>query len=282
MNNEISKLSTLAKSINERHLACEDAARSTIEHARDAGDALIEAKAQVPHGEWISWLSENVECSKRSAQAYMRVANQWDRLPSNAQSTAHLTLNEGLKLLADEPMPTVNEDLIPPDGYATICETETDAGTVEVLISPGVEGYYFLTIKGPFDRETSALTPTRYNKRPFIAYVIRRTVERWIPEGVDFDDLEWGLQEWGEDDWGTNSTTHICETPEFDDVLTDVEAERLKSLTADVHASMQQIIDSASAAAELTGESVEDVLTEHLSDNPAILEMVMHKLKLPA
>jgi|GEM_PF-2842633 hypothetical protein len=46
---------------------------------------------------------------------------------------------------------------------------------------------------------------------------------------------------------------------------------------------MQQMIESATAAAELTGESVDDVLNEHLKDDPAILEMVKHKMtKLPA
>lgn len=40
----------------------------------EIGRRLIEAKKQVPHGEWTSWLEEKVQFSTRSAQRFMRLA----------------------------------------------------------------------------------------------------------------------------------------------------------------------------------------------------------------
>ena len=49
-------LNTLADRINESHSFFEDAAREALSHAKDAGDALIEAKSQLPHGQFLPWL----------------------------------------------------------------------------------------------------------------------------------------------------------------------------------------------------------------------------------
>jgi hypothetical protein len=45
------------------------------------GELLCEAKAnkaQIPHGEWVKWLSGKFSLSERSAQKYMR-AYKWSR-----------------------------------------------------------------------------------------------------------------------------------------------------------------------------------------------------------
>jgi hypothetical protein len=36
---------------------------------------LLEAKAQLKHGEWLPWLSENFDLTRRTASTYMRLAN---------------------------------------------------------------------------------------------------------------------------------------------------------------------------------------------------------------
>jgi hypothetical protein len=48
--------------------------RQTLDEAREIGGLLIEAKAQVSHGEWLPWLAENVAISERTAQEWMRLA----------------------------------------------------------------------------------------------------------------------------------------------------------------------------------------------------------------
>jgi len=91
------QLSDLARLINEAHASALTSARTTLEHARQVGTLLVEAKAAVGHGKWLPWLSENVAFSVRSAQQYMDIAGRWHEIP-NAQSVAHLT--EATELLA--------------------------------------------------------------------------------------------------------------------------------------------------------------------------------------
>ena len=45
-----------------------------LEHYRRAGELLIEAKEQVPHGSWSRWLNKNFELSQPTALRYMRLA----------------------------------------------------------------------------------------------------------------------------------------------------------------------------------------------------------------
>ena len=68
----------------------------------DAGNAIIgigqrlnEAKELLPHGEWLPWLSDQVEFSERTAQDFMRLAREW----SNPQTLADLGKSKALKLL---------------------------------------------------------------------------------------------------------------------------------------------------------------------------------------
>ena len=42
-----------------------------LEHYRQAGEMLIEAKDQVPHGSWARWLTKNFELSHKQASRYM-------------------------------------------------------------------------------------------------------------------------------------------------------------------------------------------------------------------
>ena len=60
------------------------------------GQRLIEAKSLLAHGEWLPWLTEQVEFSERSAQNFMRLAREW----SNPQTLADLGAAKALVLLA--------------------------------------------------------------------------------------------------------------------------------------------------------------------------------------
>lgn len=62
----------------------------------EIGARLIEAKSLLSHGEWLTWLSEKVEFSERSAQNYMRLAREW----SNPQALADLGAAKALALLS--------------------------------------------------------------------------------------------------------------------------------------------------------------------------------------
>ena len=87
------ELTKLAKQINAEHVEAE----AGLEHARDAGLLLIEAKEKCGHGKWLPWIEENLRFSEHTARCYVLFA-QKDEL-SNRQATADLTLEYGLCVL---------------------------------------------------------------------------------------------------------------------------------------------------------------------------------------
>ncbi|MGI2323812.1 MULTISPECIES: DUF3102 domain-containing protein [unclassified Methylococcus] len=96
-----SDLIALAAAIRAHHEAATSAAAAALEHAREAGLLLAEAKSAVPHGQWLPWLTENFEMSERTARGYMRLA----RLdPAKWQRVADLPLRRALKELS-QPKP---------------------------------------------------------------------------------------------------------------------------------------------------------------------------------
>jgi multidrug resistance efflux pump len=81
------------------HDAAARAAYVSIEKAIEAGEALIEAKELLGHGEWLPWLG-GVEMSARTAQRYMRLARHKDAvLDTQKRHATDLSLREALALL---------------------------------------------------------------------------------------------------------------------------------------------------------------------------------------
>ena len=96
----VASLGELAAAINAEHQAAERTARTALDHARAAGDKLLQAKAQVDHGQWLPWLSANCpDIAVRTAQAYMRLAGNWGTLETKYATVAYLPINDALKLL---------------------------------------------------------------------------------------------------------------------------------------------------------------------------------------
>jgi hypothetical protein len=117
--NELVALQDLAGRINEAHRQVELHAAAALEKAREAGDLLLDAKGKVGHGRWLPWLAENVCCSERTAQIYMRVAKHWrwiDRHPRREQLTlreASLVRPQDVLAVAEaDPRPVAE---LPPD-----------------------------------------------------------------------------------------------------------------------------------------------------------------------
>jgi Protein of unknown function (DUF3102) len=106
MSGEVStsnSLADLAHRIKEEHGAAAASLGDAVRHAIAAGELLIEAKGQVPHGQWLLWLKDHCSLSERTCQFYMRLAkNRAEIEKTNAQSIADsdLTLNEAAALLA--------------------------------------------------------------------------------------------------------------------------------------------------------------------------------------
>jgi len=113
----IAPLQALAAQINAAHAKAEFTLRAGLAHAKRAGELLVEAKAQLPHGQWLPWLKESCQFSERTAQAYMRVAERWQELEANPQALADLTFEGGLKLLAGPSGAHVSRNTGMPEWY---------------------------------------------------------------------------------------------------------------------------------------------------------------------
>lgn len=96
-------LPQLAIIANSAHVAGERASLKGIEHFRQAGEALIAAKALCGHGKWLAWLEKNVRFSQRQANSYMRLAKlevtsdlpeQWKVISGNAADDEDATPRE--------------------------------------------------------------------------------------------------------------------------------------------------------------------------------------------
>lgn len=92
-------LTALAVEINEHHDRCVGAANTALQHARQAGELLAEAKAECGHGNWLTWLAENFTGSTRTAQTYLRIAERWPEIEAKCEGTAHLSLDAAVRLL---------------------------------------------------------------------------------------------------------------------------------------------------------------------------------------
>lgn len=80
------ELTSLADQINAAHLEVEQSYRRALQAAYVAGQALLEAKRRLNHGEFLPWLSANCQFSERSAQRYMAIAQHWEPLQLESKS----------------------------------------------------------------------------------------------------------------------------------------------------------------------------------------------------
>lgn len=69
----------------------------TVQNIIEIGRCLIEAKAQLNHGEWQIWLQEKAEISIRRAEIFMRLANE---MGEKTNTYSFLTYSKALALLA--------------------------------------------------------------------------------------------------------------------------------------------------------------------------------------
>lgn len=122
-------LQTLADQINKAHADGEATSRVGLEHYRAAGAALIAAKKQVGHGEWLNWLKVNVRVTQQQAWKYMQVAEYWPKLQSSCN------LADALKIISGEtpdidPMPIDDFNFPVPNHLASAFATSASLKTI--------------------------------------------------------------------------------------------------------------------------------------------------------
>jgi hypothetical protein len=91
----------LAVRIKAEHEAVSIALKDSVRHAIEAGTLLLEAKAQLEHGQWLPWLRDHCTISERTAQLYMRCAKSRDEIEEQIRNgVADLSLSEAAAILA--------------------------------------------------------------------------------------------------------------------------------------------------------------------------------------
>lgn len=97
-------LSELASAINCEHQLCQEAYKASLVHARRTGEFLLQAKSKVKEstlGRWLPWLKANCpDLPERTAQAYMQVAREWERVEKSA-TVADFGLKDAIKFLSE-------------------------------------------------------------------------------------------------------------------------------------------------------------------------------------
>ena len=91
-------LVTLAEMANEAAEACRDSARRTVQQAATCGRALLAAKEQCEHGQWMHWLRQNFDYDTSTARRSMDVA----KCASVHNLADHDSVASVLRVLADE------------------------------------------------------------------------------------------------------------------------------------------------------------------------------------
>lgn len=101
-------LDELVKTINREHDAVMDAAQSVVAHAILAGEALIQAKALVPHGQWEAWTGQQFpDRHGKTLRLYMRLARNADAI----REANPKTITAAQRLIVGESFIAGNDEL---------------------------------------------------------------------------------------------------------------------------------------------------------------------------
>ena len=193
------RLPVLADEINRAHKQARAAARTSLKHAMEAGERLLEAKATIGHGGWLEWLFSNVSFSQRTAQAYMRLASKKDDLKLKSAATADLTIECAVQAIAGPSRPALQPRMMmftePGETWAEIearvgiLSSERGRDTILVTPCPTQEGFYYVAhYFHPYDFRDEA--PCEFTKRPVRQDFVRAVIEKLTPQ--DFC----GLADW--------------------------------------------------------------------------------------
>lgn len=96
----------LAVIANDEHALARSAGESMLGHALRAGEALVAAKEQMQHGEWLPWLAANFDGSEATAQRYMQVAAN----PARVRDLEEPSLRKALEAIAGGEMAHVGQN----------------------------------------------------------------------------------------------------------------------------------------------------------------------------
>ena len=95
---ELIPLNDLAQEANDNHEQVISNAKKAISAAMAAGAALLRAKEQVTHGEWLGWQKTNLTYSYRTASRYMSIASNWTSMTNLKDAN---DINDALRMISE-------------------------------------------------------------------------------------------------------------------------------------------------------------------------------------
>jgi hypothetical protein len=168
MNPITRSLPEMATQINEAHEKCVQSVSMALEHARQAGELLQQAKDVLAHGQWLPWLKANCPFSERVAQNYMRVAREWPTIQqAKTNRGADLTYRQAIHLLTHSendatkletptctPIPELRADRV-----YTACDGQ--GSMAEITPIPDHPGYFYVAVFLDIDTDAASVEYTR-------------------------------------------------------------------------------------------------------------------------
>jgi hypothetical protein len=91
-------LEDLAQEANDSHEQVIKNTKQAISAAWSAGQALLRAKSQTPHGEWLAWQKLNLNYSQQTASRYMTIASNYSSM-SNLKDAKDI--NDALRMISE-------------------------------------------------------------------------------------------------------------------------------------------------------------------------------------
>ena len=103
--------------INRLHQLATKSASDAIEYAKQAGELLLQVKAQLPYGAFGGWIEQNLSVSARQAQRYMAVA-QGKPIPVRELAARNDTMSQ----VSGSDMMSQLSDVLSPDEVDSVID----------------------------------------------------------------------------------------------------------------------------------------------------------------
>lgn len=109
-----SELKSLAETIIAEHQTIGRLLGKSLDHARRAGEALLQVKQTLPHGQFTAWVLENCGFTDRTARSYMKVATGWGKIAEERKRASGLdSVREAVKFLSEPDEVPAAPSLVP-------------------------------------------------------------------------------------------------------------------------------------------------------------------------
>lgn len=178
----IQTVSPILEDILIAHASCLEAGKKALLHAKKAGELLVKAKKNLLHGEWGTWVEQNLPFSIRTAQLYMKISKEWNKITSNTQSVALLSMSDAVEIIS-RPRLSALEKALSELGEDVFLYSDGPEGALKA-IEPSKEypGFFYVTTLD------SSISIAGTNHRPVKALGVEHLLSR---SGFSFDKQQW-------------------------------------------------------------------------------------------